>query len=67
MKTILVKLLKRSRQDALVTLLSYIGISLLIGDGIITPAISILSAVEGLLLVPGFEHTALHRQDDVYQ
>ncbi len=58
LKTILVKLLKRSRQAAFVTLLSFIGISLLIGDGIITPAISILSAVEGLLLVPGFEHTA---------
>jgi KUP system potassium uptake protein len=58
LKTILVKLLKRSRQAAFVTLLSFIGISLLIGDGIITPAISILSAVEGLLLVPGFENTA---------
>jgi KUP system potassium uptake protein len=58
LKTVLVKLLKRSRQAAFVTLLSFIGISLLIGDGIITPAISILSAVEGLLLVPGFEHTA---------
>jgi len=57
LKKILVGLLKRSRQTAFVTLLSYIGVSLLIGDGIITPAISILSAVEGLLLVPGFEHT----------
>ena len=55
---ILVRLLKRSRQAAFVTLLSFIGISLLIGDGIITPAISILSAVEGLVLVPGLEHTA---------
>ncbi len=54
---ILVRLLKRSRQAAFVTLLSYIGISLLIGDGIITPAISILSAVEGLVLVPGLEKT----------
>ena len=56
LKTILVKLLKRSRQAAFVTLLSFIGISLLIGDGIITPAISILSSVEGLMLVPGLEH-----------
>ena len=56
LKTILVRLLKRSRQAAFVTLLSFIGISLLIGDGIITPAISILSAVEGLVLVPGLEH-----------
>ena len=57
LKKILVRLLKRSRQAAFVTLLSFIGISLLIGDGIITPAISILSAVEGLVLVPGLEHT----------
>ena len=35
------------------TLLSFIGISLFIGDGVITPAISILSAVEGLRLIPG--------------
>ena len=55
LKNILVGLLKRSRQAAFITLLSFIGISLLIGDGIITPAISILSAVEGLLLVPGLE------------
>ena len=38
--------------------LSFIGISLIIGDGVITPAISILSAVEGMLLIPGFEGTA---------
>lgn len=56
LKTILVRLLKRSRQAAFVTLLSFIGISLLIGDGVITPAISILGAVEGLVLVPGLEH-----------
>ena len=57
LKKILVRLTKRSRQAAFVTLLSFIGISLLIGDGIITPAISILSAVEGLVLVPGLENT----------
>jgi len=39
------------------TLLSYIGISLLFGDGVITPAISFLSAVEGIILIPGFEGT----------
>jgi KUP system potassium uptake protein len=34
-----------------------IGASLLYGDGVITPAISVLSAMEGLKLVaPGFEH-----------
>jgi KUP system potassium uptake protein len=50
-------LLKSGRQLAFVSLLAYVGVSLLIGDGVITPAISILSAVEGLLLVPGFEKT----------
>lgn len=52
---ILVRFLKSGRQAAFVSLLSFIGISLLIGDGVITPAISILSAVEGMLLIPGFE------------
>ena len=58
LREILVPLLKSSRAVAFVTLLSFIGISLIIGDGVITPAISILSAVEGLLLIPGFEGTS---------
>jgi KUP system potassium uptake protein len=49
--------LKSGRQVTFITLLSYIGISLFVGDGVITPAISILSAVEGLLLIPGLEKT----------
>ncbi len=57
LKELLVPLLKSGRQAAFVTLLSFVGISLLIGDGVITPAISILSAVEGSLLIPGFENT----------
>ncbi|MEW6409137.1 MAG: KUP/HAK/KT family potassium transporter [Nitrospirota bacterium] len=57
LKELLLPLLKSRRQIAFVTLLSFIGVSLLIGDGIITPAISILSAVEGSLLIPGFEKT----------
>jgi len=56
LKEILVPLLKSGRHVAFVTFLSFIGISLLIGDGVITPAISILSAVEGALLIPGLEH-----------
>ena len=47
LRELLTPLLKSGRQVALVTLLSFIGISLIIGDGVITPAISILSAVEG--------------------
>jgi KUP system potassium uptake protein len=58
LKEILVPLLKKGRQVSFVTFLSFIGISLLIGDGVITPAISILSAVEGSLLIPGFEKTS---------
>ncbi len=54
---ILIPMLKSGRRVAFVTLLSFIGISLLFGDGVITPAISILSAVEGSLLIPGFEGT----------
>jgi KUP system potassium uptake protein len=55
LKEILVPLLKSGRNVALVSLLSIIGISLLFGDGVITPAISILSAVEGMVLIPGLE------------
>jgi KUP system potassium uptake protein len=55
LREILTPMLKSTRQIAFVTFISYIGISLLIGDGVITPAISILSAVEGMLLIPGFQ------------
>ena len=57
LREILVKLLKPGRQLTFVTFLAYVGICLLIGDGVITPAISILSAVEGMELIPGLEHT----------
>ncbi|WKZ31637.1 MAG: KUP/HAK/KT family potassium transporter [Thermodesulfobacteriota bacterium] len=56
LREILLPYLKGGRKIAIVTILAYIGISLLIGDGVITPAISILSAVEGSLLLPGFEN-----------
>ena len=52
LREILARMIKPGRQLTFVTLLSYIGISLLLGDGVITPAISILSAVEGALLIP---------------
>ncbi len=54
LKEILVSILKKGRRIAIVSFLGYIGVSLLLGDGVITPAISILSAVEGLRLIPGF-------------
>lgn len=57
LKETLLPLLKSGNQAAFVSLLAIVGISLFMGDGVITPAISILSAVEGVLLIPGFEHT----------
>ncbi len=55
LKEILQPLLRSKKSVGLITLLAIIGVSLLIGDGIITPAISILSAVEGSVLIPGLE------------
>ncbi len=47
----------RGRRTALVFLLGVIGASMFLGDAVITPAISVLSAVEGLKLVtPAFDH-----------
>ncbi len=56
LKEILAPLLRSKKRTAFVTILSFIGLSLLMGDGVITPAISILSAVEGAALIPGLEH-----------
>jgi KUP system potassium uptake protein len=57
LRTLLDTLLKPGIAASLVSVLTIIGIALFIGDGVITPAISILSAVEGMLLIPGFEQT----------
>ncbi len=58
LREILIPMLKSGRKVSFVVLLSIIGISLLFGDGVITPAISILSAVEGMVLIPGLEGTS---------
>jgi len=58
LKEILLPLLKSGNQIAFVSLLAIVGIALFIGDGVITPAISMLSAVEGITLIPGFEMTS---------
>jgi KUP system potassium uptake protein len=58
LREILLPLLKSGRAAALVTVLTLIGVSLLLGDGVITPAISILSAVEGIMIIPGMEQTS---------
>jgi len=53
LRELLTPLVRSPRQITLITILSFVGISLFFGDGVITPAISILSAVEGVLLIPG--------------
>ncbi len=53
LKEILARKLLPARKMGFVIFLSYIGVCLLMGDGVITPAISILSAVEGLEFIPG--------------
>jgi KUP system potassium uptake protein len=55
LKEILLSGLRSPKMYGFVTMLAIVGVSLLIGDGVITPAISILSAVEGALLIPGLE------------
>jgi KUP system potassium uptake protein len=57
LRGIILPLLKTSRSMVFVTILTFVGVSLLIGDGVITPAISILSAVEGLILIPALKET----------
>lgn len=55
LKEILHSSLKSGRKISFITFFGYVGVSLLMGDGAITPAISILSAVEGLHLIPGLD------------
>jgi KUP system potassium uptake protein len=48
------------RRTAPIYILGVIGASMFLGDSVITPAISVLSAVEGLkLATPAFEHVVL--------
>lgn len=55
LKEVLSIYFKQGKRATVIAYLGYLGISLLMGDGVITPAISILSAVEGLPLIHGFE------------
>jgi len=55
LRQILIPKLTSRKMIALVSFLAFIGMSLFIGDGVITPAISILSAVEGLQFIPSLE------------
>ena len=48
------------RRTALVFILGVVGASMFLGDSVITPAISVLSAVEGLkLATPTFDHVVV--------
>jgi KUP system potassium uptake protein len=48
------------RRTALVSLIGIVGASMFLGDSMITPAISVLSAVEGLkVAIPAFQHLVL--------
>ncbi|GFE59980.1 KUP/HAK/KT family potassium transporter [Geobacter sp. AOG2] len=58
LREIIIKLFKKGRVLAFAGFLSFLGVSLLLGDGVITPAISILSAVEGMLLIPSLAATS---------
>ncbi|MFA5757163.1 MAG: KUP/HAK/KT family potassium transporter [Smithellaceae bacterium] len=55
-REILRRALKPGRKLAFAGFLAFIGVSLLLGDGVITPAITLLSAVEGIALIPGLEN-----------
>ncbi len=57
LREILDPLLKGPRSRYVLLIMTVIGVSLLMGDGVLTPAISILSAVEGVELIPGLEAT----------
>jgi KUP system potassium uptake protein len=55
---VLMSLVRKSlaRRSGVVVILGIIGAALFYGDGIITPAVSVLSAVEGLEEAPGIGH-----------
>lgn len=58
LRSVLLPLLRKESSTVFFSILTFVGVSLLIGDGVITPAISILSAVEGILIIPGFENVS---------
>jgi KUP system potassium uptake protein len=60
LREILISLLEKKKHIRIVILVSFVAISFIIGDGVITPAITILSAVEGLTLIPGLHHIPLY-------
>ena len=57
---ILGSMVKSKEKVRMIGILSFIGAALFFGDGVITPAISILSAVEGLHLIPQISNIGDH-------
>ncbi len=49
-------LTKNPKLIKLYRVLVFVGLGFLLGDGVITPAITILSSAEGIRLIPGFEN-----------
>jgi KUP system potassium uptake protein len=58
LREILLPLVKTGKQTTVISLLAIVGIALFMGDAVITPAISMLSAVEGVAFIPGLEQTS---------
>jgi KUP system potassium uptake protein len=58
LKRIAEQYVRPGRLASMIGVLAFLGATLLLGDGVITPAISILSAVEGIRLVPGLQQTS---------
>ena len=58
----LMALIKRSRthKTRLLSIIAVLGVGLMIGDGMLTPAISVISAIEGIhVFAPSFSHIVL--------
>jgi KUP system potassium uptake protein len=60
LRRIMNEVVKKKKAAAFFGLMAFIGVSLLLGESVITPAISILSAVEGLELIPVFSGISQH-------
>ncbi|MBM3893475.1 KUP/HAK/KT family potassium transporter [Candidatus Dependentiae bacterium] len=53
LRELLVPLVKSPKHVGVITIMTFLGIALFFGDGVITPAVSILSAAEGIAHMPG--------------
>lgn len=56
LKRIADQYVQTGKLTTVIGIMAFLGAAFILGDGVITPAISILSAVEGVRLISGFEH-----------